>query len=331
MKEEKYILLIQRHFRGELNEVEQLDLESWLDQSPENRKLLQELERTWQLSAGFQASYTPDLEKGLQQLQNRIRADQQASRPVVKVRRFRVAYAAAATVLLLITAFTVWNLRTDVTTVTTAANEQRTLRLPDGSTVILNENSRLTYPRSFGQAREIGLSGEAYFDITRDEQHPFLIRTAETVTHVLGTSFNLRAYKNEAYTEVEVHEGIVQLLATVDTKHPLKLEQGARGVYQHQAGTMVAEHPKALNAVYWKDRRFRFRGDLLPQALEEINTRLHIKISLADDVLLSCPLTQNIPYESPVNMVQILADNFGASWKEIAKGEFKIEGGNCDQ
>lgn len=70
----------------------------------------------------------------------------------------------------------------------------RHLTLPDGTTVVLQANSRLRYPEKFtGNTREITLSGEAYFDVAHDAQKPFIIHTGKIRTTVLGTAFKISA------------------------------------------------------------------------------------------------------------------------------------------
>jgi ferric-dicitrate binding protein FerR (iron transport regulator) len=74
------------------------------------------------------------------------------------------------------------------------ANFNRNITLPDGSTVILKQGSRLIYPKQFtGKTREVELQGEAYFDIRHKETQPFVIHTGSVKTTVLGTAFNIKA------------------------------------------------------------------------------------------------------------------------------------------
>lgn len=69
------------------------------------------------------------------------------------------------------------------------------MRLPDGSTVLLNEGSELSYSTSFGkQAREVTLTGEGYFDVQHNLSKPFKVLTGNVTTTVLGTAFNIKAY-----------------------------------------------------------------------------------------------------------------------------------------
>lgn len=90
--------------------------------------------------------------------------------------------------------------------------KQEKVMLPDGSIVQLNGDSRLTYPSKFtGTAREVQLTGEAFFRVKHDTVHPFHVLSGNLVTTVLGTSFNVKSYPNEKQTKVALVTGKVRL------------------------------------------------------------------------------------------------------------------------
>lgn len=84
--------------------------------------------------------------------------------------------------------------------------------LPDGSTVWLNAGSRLTYSKDFNTVtREVELSGEAYFDVTKDEHHPFIIHTSTMHIKVLGTAFNVKSYPGDKSAETSLIRGSIEI------------------------------------------------------------------------------------------------------------------------
>ena len=95
-------------------------------------------------------------------------------------------------------------------TYTTARGERATLNLPDGSTVILHNESTLEVPSDFGASvREVRLRGEGYFEIVHDPSHPFRVYGNGVVTQVLGTKFGVRVRPGEDVAWVAVTEGRV--------------------------------------------------------------------------------------------------------------------------
>lgn len=88
----------------------------------------------------------------------------------------------------------------------------RTIKLPDGSIVTLNSGSSITYKNSFDRNhRQLKLSGEAFFNVVKDSNHPFEIITTTMKVRVLGTSFNLRAFPGESTSEVALVTGKIEL------------------------------------------------------------------------------------------------------------------------
>lgn len=86
------------------------------------------------------------------------------------------------------------------------------LYLPDGTLVWLNAGSKMSYAQDFGiNERSLNLSGEAYFEVTRNEEIPFKVHTEELDVKVLGTKFNFRNYKDDLEAKVCLLEGKVAL------------------------------------------------------------------------------------------------------------------------
>lgn len=91
-------------------------------------------------------------------------------------------------------------------------NETKSLQLPDGSQIVLEENSKIRYPYQFdSKERSVQLDGEAYFDIARNPKQPFIIFANKTVVKVLGTSFRVMAHENSDKVIVAVKSGKVSV------------------------------------------------------------------------------------------------------------------------
>ncbi len=104
------------------------------------------------------------------------------------------------------------------------------LRLADGSTVLLNAASSISYPVVFaGTERKVTVTGEAYFEVAKDPRRKFIVSTGYATTEVLGTHFNVRAYEDEQYAKVTLLEGAVNVLNNkTGTVNRLKPNQQAR-------------------------------------------------------------------------------------------------------
>ena len=86
------------------------------------------------------------------------------------------------------------------------------MQLPDGTVVLLNSGSKLTYNKDFGKGiREVTLVGEGYFDVTRNKEVPFIIHTSNIDIKVLGTVFNVKAYPEDKRTETSLIHGSIEV------------------------------------------------------------------------------------------------------------------------
>ncbi len=96
--------------------------------------------------------------------------------------------------------------------VTTKPGSKSKLTLPDGTQVWLNSDSKITYDEKFGNdVREVQLTGEAYFDVVKDKNRPFIIHSKVMDIKVLGTAFNVRAYPDEKTFETSLIRGIIEV------------------------------------------------------------------------------------------------------------------------
>ena len=110
-------------------------------------------------------------------------------------------------------------------TITVPMGQRMNLKLPDGTSVWLNACSEIVYPAIFsGGKREIRLTGEAYFEVTRQEKNPFVVRTERCEIEVLGTKFNVEAYSGSDDFSVALMEGAVKVSDSDHLSSPVLLQ-----------------------------------------------------------------------------------------------------------
>lgn len=162
------------------------------------------------------------------------------------------------------------------------------LTLPDGSKVILNNNSTLSYPVKFsGNERKIELDGEAFFEIEKDSLKPFLINTEGMDVRVLGTSFNLKAYEADNETILSLKDGIVQAETTrKGEKEQIKLVPGEQLVVDRLAETLERKKVNINWYTAWVDGKMVYRDETLSRILKDIEQRFDIDIVVQDSCLL---------------------------------------------
>jgi len=228
MQEERFTLLAGLYLSGEASAEEKQELDQLLLQHPEWEPRLTALRRIWHAHPQALVKKEDAYLRHLQRLNTQLDVQtapghldlMPADIPAVPMRsanpRRWIWIAATAAVAAMAAAFFFYphkpiGVRTPIAkTFTTNPGSRSRLTLPDGSKVMLNADSKLTYNDNFSE-REVHLSGEAYFDVAKDAGHPFLIHTNVLDIKVLGTTFNVRSYDNEKTTEADLIQGAVEV------------------------------------------------------------------------------------------------------------------------
>jgi transmembrane sensor len=228
MQEERFWLLASLRLSGEASPEELTEISGYLAQHPEMALRLEIFANVWhQQHLGNAAKREDAFNKHLQRLSTHLSAPvlqyEYGSDEIILPRRRRswwiAATAAAASIAIAFLFLYRYAGNPGKTgsaqsynTVSTRPGSKSKIQLPDGTQVWLNADSRLTYKLTDpAKPREVQLTGEAYFDVAKDKDHPFLIHTAAIDIKVLGTSFNVRAYANEKNTVTALVQGSVEI------------------------------------------------------------------------------------------------------------------------
>ncbi len=317
----KFIALLKKQ---KLSEQEQKQLEDWKKKDPE---LTGRLQQIWDWSGLYEVSYRPDTEKGLEQLRQRIR-EEQTTRPSRGVRIRVWQWVAAAAVVLGLAIGLPLLSGPEMIVFQTAANDIREVTLPDGSNVVLNENSTLQVTADFvqGKKRAVSLKGEAFFEVEADPSHPFVIKTLQTSVSVLGTEFNLRAYPDEDSTIVEVLEGKVHF---ADQKEKLELKANMRGACDHLTKKMESSTQQQIERPDWYHQRaVSFREAPLAEVLNFMEERFKIDMVLSEKVSnadqCAAAIVFSIQTNEPLGDVIKRLERI-LNGKIVAKGENRYE------
>lgn len=147
---------------------------------------------------------------------------------------------------------------------------QYRLTLSDGTRVWLNAASALRFPVEFiGTERTVELSGEAYFEVAEDKTRPFRVSTDKQVVEVLGTSFNINAYENEALVTTTLVEGRVQIKVP-GTAQGCTLAPGKASLLDRTAGELSVQDSDPESALDWKNGDFVFQEEDLQSIMRRV-------------------------------------------------------------
>ncbi|TRX66477.1 FecR family protein [Carboxylicivirga sp. M1479] len=268
--------LLAKDLSGELSEEEHMKLQEELTENPDIEKQVKKL---WGDVHYAQTLKSIDTSKAWKTVDNQI---------TTKNNKFklRLYTSVAASIIVIVASYLFLNIVSEYkqTTITTSqAIEQITL--PDGTSVDLNFGSSITYPKNFSkEKRLVKLSGEAFFDVKRDESKPFVIETEDLNIQVLGTSFNVKAYSGSTKSEVVVASGKVRVDAKNNTENYV-LEAGDAASYSSSSNTLAVHKVSSLNYKAWKTKEIEFNNTHLNEVIKTIEQTYHITIVLDKEVL----------------------------------------------
>ncbi|EHQ28060.1 FecR family protein [Mucilaginibacter paludis] len=168
-------------------------------------------------------------------------------------------------------------------TITTPRGGQYKVILPDGTKVWLNAASSLSYPASFhGEERLVTLNGEAYFEVARNPDMPFKVKSDLQTIEVLGTHFNVNAYADESALQTTLLEGSVKI---VSGKNSGIIVPGEKAVINRNGnGTIITRKANLDKETAWKNGVFSFDNDDIKSVMRQVCRWYDINVVYADNL-----------------------------------------------
>lgn len=214
----------------------------------------------------------------------------------------------------------------------TPAGKTRRIRLSDGTLVWLNAASSIRYPEQFEEdTREVHLEGEAFFEVAPDKKKPFIIHTGDMQTRVLGTSFNIKAYRGEDI-QVAVATGKVEVsLPDGEGRSQQKLLlPNQLATYKKTAGLLDAvEISDAGSYAAWKEGRLMFRHTPIQEVAATLERSLGLQIDILNPGILACKITGRFDRNQPAETtIEAICKSIDAEYT-IRDNRVNITGPGC--
>lgn len=283
--------MILRQLNEESSMAEREQFSNWLMESPENLDAYIELKETWNKQYTKRVPF--DESRSLKRLQS-------ATNKKKTFRLPKMVWQVAAVLAVLLISGSYLLLQRNSQPVSTAPTpmammtktsgpgEQMRVTLPDQSVIWLNAESSISYPEKFeGSRREIKLSGEAFFEVTKNPERPFVVHTPNVTTTVLGTSFNIKAFDDQEAT-VTVATGKVRVThPTADNKpDEVYLLPNQQAVWSKENGVLQKKNIDAENFYAWKNGTICFNNETLKETMHMLERwyNVSIKVNAANKV-----------------------------------------------
>lgn len=313
--------LLARHLAGESDPAERARIERLLAERPDHAALLGALDAAFRVR-GPEPLSTAEVDAALAAVMARRGA---TVTPLhARTRWFGIPLRAAAALLVVVGGALVWRAVTPSGvarretprpyTFVAGVGVVDSLRLPDGTGVVLGPGSRLDLSAGYGtQTRIVSLRGQAMFDVVHDAGHPFVVQAGRALLRDVGTSFAVESDQSGA-VRVAIKEGVVGLMlgggqaAREDTlRAGDRAEVSAAGLVTVARGTASAED------LAWLERRLVFRDASLAQVAGDLRRWYGLELRIGDPALAARHLTATFDRDTRSDVGRLVAAALGAT------------------
>ncbi len=317
--------VLYRYFRKELSADEVMDVESWVENSPENKRVFDEAQLMFLDMKGisyYKSLDVQDVDQSWEKFkkENNVRSMHQAPTSSISLLRY-----AASIVAVIGVAIGVYFYQTQVEEVTIASvTEVRELTLPDGSLISLNEGASIEYQEPFqNNERRVTLTGDAYFEVAKIDNQPFVVEIGDVEVRVLGTKFLIDRPDDNSLS-VQVDEGSV--LMSYNDLHQI-VETGQTLSLDMEEEQLVEIEDEIGLTSFWKTRRLVFNVTSIEDVVNIVNQAYETSIVLEGSTE-GCSLTVTFDNESFDNVLEIISSTL--NYELIEDGaSYTLKGNGC--
>ena len=325
-----YILLLSKQFSGDITPEESVILQQWLAQSPENDRLGAELRRAWEKTSGYGKIFSPDLDTDFRQVQAKLHRMAPSHVKVVSSGQWMLRIAATFALIL----SSIWAYREFSTPASMRVfvdkGEKQLVNLSDGSHVWLRQSGTIEYPAQFaGAERHVKLSGEAYFEVSHDPAHPFIVDLSNgDVVKVLGTEFGVRMSASQLKTDVFVRSGKVFFSPKMQPEG-ITLTARQKATYDRSATQLSVDKSATLNELAWQTGGLEFVNTPMAEVIADLEAHYKVKITLRNPAMRTCPHTALHTTQPIEKVLESLALTHQFRVSNPAPAQYELSGGTC--
>ena len=290
-------------------EINRQEVEQWI---ANNREEFQSIKFVWEKS-GIDPQEDPDMEKAWSRINPETRHRILARKKWLKIQTTRFQRIAAILILALILGLSGYLhfIKIDKSEVAwlqvkNDSDQVREVALNDGTVVWLNSASDIRYPKSFNKRnRNVYLEGEAYFEVEHDKRKPFVVHAGNSVTTVLGTSFDVKS-ELSGDVQVNVVTGVVALSGIEDANKRVVLKRGETGLYSEPDQRVEKQLNQDINFLAWKTGKLSFRNTPLEEVCEILTRQYKTKVQIGSAALKPIHLTADYDHKKLEEVLNIL-------------------------
>jgi hypothetical protein len=205
-------------------------------------------------------------------------------------------------------------------------DEKKKIYLPDGSTVILNRQSKIKYSSNFKTERILQLWGEAFFEVKPNAKLPFVVEGNFSKTRVVGTSFIIRTYQKDAFDEINVISGKVSFGQKMEKGKEMLILAGNKGTLKgNQTEQSVI---KDINYNSWLTGKIVFKNTKLKEVFTVLEKYFNVSVKAKNPKILNCEFTGEFENSDINEILEVLSVSFSLSFNQESKN-YLLSGKGC--
>lgn len=308
---DEYILI--KYIEGTLPDDERAQVDDWVAASPENAKLLEQVYFTLQVTDRVRVMESVDPEMALVRFKSKVRKQ---NKKVSLHRSLQMLQRVAAVLfipVLVLSAYLFMQIGQEevrMVEVRTNPGVVSTFDLPDGSKVWLNAGSSLKYPKNFWpECRQVELTGQGYFEVAKNPEKPFIVKVDPSYSvEVLGTRFDVSAYKDDEFVSTTLVEGSVQLNIAQAGGHVTHqiLKPDERAEFTRVGGKLYITSVNADNNTAWRNGEIIFKNQPMSRVLKALTRHYNVRFDVKDKEVLEAIITAKFKEEQLPQVMEYL-------------------------
>lgn len=317
----EHLELIAKYLANEMDENEKANFEIDIALDADNQRLIGEMKRDWTMLDSYNNRKKVNANNAWDKLSGRLRDENLVpSQNKVKIAASRrmLAYAATLLGIAVLGTTALWlNSKKEKPQMLSILNSNGSTivqTLADGSIVYVGNSSTFEYPKAFSKdERKVALKGQAYFDIARNPQKPFIIETKDAYIQVLGTAFNVKSY-SESRFELIVERGKVKVSLKKDPNISQTVTAGERMVIDNSNLVKSTWHDDGSLA--WRMGKMQFKDETLQNIVNVVNRNYGSHITIADQQTAARRLTVTFEENSIDTITELVCVTLNIEYKK---------------
>ncbi len=322
MEEKTPWMIISRYLHNEATPEEKEILKKWMEEDSVNRKTFDEVSAVYKLTSSIPLPISPDKQNAWKKIESKITASRN---PVSSFfRKFNYSAAAVAVLLIGVSLYIIINqsvnnrlLQNQVTEFVAPLGQKAKIVLPDSSLVWLNSGSSLKYGGNFNlKERIVIMDGEAFFEVKKDMEKKFRVRTGILDVVVYGTSFNIKNHMLDDFQEITVAEGTVWLWN--NGRGIRQLRRGDQAIMDKMSNKIIFRTGQPEVVAAWKNDELVFDNTPIEEVVKYLERWYGVNITIDEAMKKKHNYTFKVKTETFREMLELM--------KIITPLTYKIDG-----